>query len=555
MPAGPKIKETKSDSETSSYSDDDKAPVVANKISDKKEKEEKPREEVAPKTSVLKSRDSKVEKVEKLVKKDVSSSKAPAKANNDSYSESSSSSSEKPDKNSEEEKNELLVPVKKSVGSRKPNNQEVTKKEDTSEDDVKEVIPPKTQKASVKRESPKISKKYEEDKEQDKVKSSKHAKEVAMSTADKPKEKASKNKEKVRKSVAKNRNSSQEESLDRETHEVKEIKQSEVMALRKWVKKFDKTEEGQLLAKKTGYRVTVDKDNREVLMHCEGKHAYKFTNDKDYERVAKYLTYYIQMRMENQFKLLDKPIPFPSDRTDKEYEQAPIYVSPDWKTNKKRALILIQGTGAVRAGVWARSVCITDSLDHGSMLPQIKFAVENKMACLVLNPNFDKSDYKKDVDPRIDGMVKHCIYAFKKYIVNRSEADEVFIIAHSRGGKCLVELFKKYTQEFRERVVAVAFTDSVHKDFREELVDKEEEDWIREHCVHYVASLKPLGEKEDSKDNGMMPTYSAGHHKHEYTTGSSWPEIQKFFGEKSETELKMSEYSCYSTKAFKESKE
>jgi len=42
----------------------------------------------------------------------------------------------------------------------------------------------------------------------------------------------------------------------------------------------------------------------------------------------------------------------------------------NWINNKnKTALILIQGTGQVRAGIWARSVCINDNFLLGSMLP------------------------------------------------------------------------------------------------------------------------------------------------------------------------------------------
>jgi hypothetical protein len=42
----------------------------------------------------------------------------------------------------------------------------------------------------------------------------------------------------------------------------------------------------------------------------------------------------------------------------------------NWADNQnKTALILIQGTGQVRAGIWARSVCIQDDFLIGSMLP------------------------------------------------------------------------------------------------------------------------------------------------------------------------------------------
>ena len=35
----------------------------------------------------------------------------------------------------------------------------------------------------------------------------------------------------------------------------------------------------------------------------------------------------------------------------------------------KAGIVLIQGTGPVRAGIWARSVCVNESIYMGSMLP------------------------------------------------------------------------------------------------------------------------------------------------------------------------------------------
>lgn len=254
--------------------------------------------------------------------------------------------------------------------------------------------------------------------------------------------------------------------------------------------------------------------------------------------------------MEEQFGLEEKFIPFKKDITDKGYAQAPIYVSPDWKDNEKRALVLIQGTGEVRAGIWARSVWTSDSLDMGSMLPQIKFAVENKMSCLILNPNYLK-DEDRDVDPRIDTMKKHWIYAYKKYVISRCRADEIFIIAHSAGGTCWVELFKKYSSDFLERVKGIAFTDSAHKDFSDVLVDADEEEWVKNNCIHFVKSSKELGTPEKSKSGGMIPTVSAGHPEHEYTTGSSWIEIQKFFKARTQGKMKIRDHTCFSNRSYK----
>jgi hypothetical protein len=43
--------------------------------------------------------------------------------------------------------------------------------------------------------------------------------------------------------------------------------------------------------------------------------------------------------------------------------------------------------------------------------------------------------------------------------------------------------------------------------------------------IHYLASSKPLGFILDESTSCLE--VSAGHHKHEYTTGTSWPYIMK----------------------------
>ena len=74
---------------------------------------------------------------------------------------------------------------------------------------------------------------------------------------------------------------------------------------------------------------------------------------------------------------------------------SPDFYKPDEKQKKlnseKTALVLIQGTGAVRAGYWARSVCINANYELGSMLPQIDWAINfNDYGVLVMNPNLSQ---------------------------------------------------------------------------------------------------------------------------------------------------------------------
>jgi hypothetical protein len=65
----------------------------------------------------------------------------------------------------------------------------------------------------------------------------------------------------------------------------------------------------------------------------------------------------------------------------------------------KRALVLIQGTGEVRAGIWARSVCINHGLEKGSMLPFLDLCQEKDIAVLVMNPNYNRDPETGSIVP------------------------------------------------------------------------------------------------------------------------------------------------------------
>ena len=65
----------------------------------------------------------------------------------------------------------------------------------------------------------------------------------------------------------------------------------------------------------------------------------------------------------------------------------PVYHSTDFFTNRGVLLLLIQGTGRVRVGVWGCALCINDSMRHGSMVEYVLRARKQGCSVLVLNPN------------------------------------------------------------------------------------------------------------------------------------------------------------------------
>lgn len=71
----------------------------------------------------------------------------------------------------------------------------------------------------------------------------------------------------------------------------------------------------------------------------------------------------------------------------------------------------------------------------------------------------------------------------------------------------------------------IAYTDSFV--IQETELSAEQQALMKKRAVHYVGSDKPLG--TILSQDGTCPIVSAGHPKHEYTTGTSWPMIMQQF--------------------------
>lgn len=186
---------------------------------------------------------------------------------------------------------------------------------------------------------------------------------------------------------------------------------------------------------------------------------------------------------------------------------------PDFAASTK-LLLLINGSGAVRAGQWARSLIINQSLDHGSQLPYIRRALSLGYDVLVLNTNDNQRDGRAIAQCR--DAEAHAAYVWQ-LLVAPSPA-RVAIVAHSYGGVVTMRLARRYAQHFGERVFAVALTDSVHSDIGDgQLMERIARNW--------VSSGRPLNELVRRR-RGSVAQYSAGHAKHEWT---SWACIEPVF--------------------------
>ena len=94
-----------------------------------------------------------------------------------------------------------------------------------------------------------------------------------------------------------------------------------------------------------------------------------FLSQRHYNLLGSCLDTYIQSLMKtNPWNYEEIWLPITDQPTNDHHDQVNIFTSDDFRTNDNGCLILIQGSGVVRPGQWARSCCINDSLDIGGML-------------------------------------------------------------------------------------------------------------------------------------------------------------------------------------------
>ncbi|XP_038076473.1 cotranscriptional regulator FAM172A homolog [Patiria miniata] len=210
-----------------------------------------------------------------------------------------------------------------------------------------------------------------------------------------------------------------------------------------------------------------------------------------------------------------------------------VFMSENALETTDKLLILIHGSGVVRAGQWARRLIINDCLDSGTQLPYIKRAMEEGYEVLVMNTNENFSTLADGRRVSIKGSSspsEHGLNVWDKFVAE-TPAKHVAIVAHSYGGVVTIDLAVKRTESFMKKVFAVAFTDSVHSLHYD--MDDALHALFTQNAVNWVSSHKPLGTVVD--DRGYDCTrVSAGTTRHEETSWYSFHSIFHFLSTKEE---------------------
>jgi len=218
-----------------------------------------------------------------------------------------------------------------------------------------------------------------------------------------------------------------------------------------------------------------------ILVHTETESRFQWVNQVHYDLLGDLIVPYIQEQMVKQFGMKEIFLPEKCDLPS--HVRSNIFVTPDLETNSNKLMLLIQGSGAVRAGQWARALCINDTLKSGSILPYLQKAIAKGFAVIVFNPNLNhapkdplsrpkRESFFIPGKPRLpevetvkiplnESPPEHTIYVWDMFGKN-SPAKEIVIVAHSAGGTCTLSLLREREKEILHKLKAIAFTDSVH---------------------------------------------------------------------------------------------
>ncbi|KAJ3094982.1 hypothetical protein HDU97_007406 [Phlyctochytrium planicorne] len=244
--------------------------------------------------------------------------------------------------------------------------------------------------------------------------------------------------------------------------------------------------------------------------------GYKFENDQ-LIKLDDATTQYIEELLMTTCGLQCVILPLDAGPDDVHSE---IYMSPDALTSEKPLLLLIPGI-SIKVGQWARKIIINESLSKGSMLEYIQEATENGFNVLIFNSNKNRMGNRPirgSEDP-----VRHVEYVWKN-IVRNSSTKDILIVAHSYGGVCVGQLLDKNVHEMKDRVKAIALTDSVHSNLFQnadaaKLMKKIGTNWVRS---------RDALDKPCSRVGNGCPFVSAGTTSHEHTTVVAKDSVFKF---------------------------
>ncbi|PRP78506.1 hypothetical protein PROFUN_13524 [Planoprotostelium fungivorum] len=296
--------------------------------------------------------------------------------------------------------------------------------------------------------------------------------------------------------------------------------------------------------------------------------GFQWITQRHYDVLADAVNVHVQRELQTKYKLTETWLP-PSDSEAPDghqdtYGRLNIFTSKDFTTNEGGCLVIIQGLGPVRPGVWALAPIINNRMDEATMYSYINAAVERKWSVIILNPNSngyvsvseeerkrqDEEREEKEEEsveyylsslkthpnryrgtekniPGHEDRQTHTLTVWKEMISTKCPAKNLYFTAFSAGGRCMMELLNCGDKRLFERARGLAQMDSCTPVGH----SKEAKEFIKKRAVHWVASdeaVNTVVQKADGK-RYLCEERSGGDSRHSWVPAACASHVFQFF--------------------------
>jgi len=222
------------------------------------------------------------------------------------------------------------------------------------------------------------------------------------------------------------------------------------------------------------------------LLAVGSDEGFKFKDQEHYDALAEAVLRHVTSLLESEAQLRPLWLPLGAEAG----ARCPIFVSEGYESASK-VLLLIQGSGRVRVGVWGCALCINKDLDQGTVLPYLREAADRGYGIIVLNPNLN--EVEGEPIPGSESPDRHVGYVWQHVVAARcSAAATVDVVAHSNGGRALL-YFLAGAEAAAQRINRLVLTDSYHAGMQVGSLGAEGQALLRERCVNYVPHAASFG--------------------------------------------------------------
>lgn len=275
------------------------------------------------------------------------------------------------------------------------------------------------------------------------------------------------------------------------------------------------------------------------LLSIETNELFKFDayedkdeNQKRYESIGKLIDEAIYEKLESECHLNRVSVPIDA----KKGEPTSFIFTSNNLSTADFLMIIIHGTGVVRAGQWSRKLIMNEGIEIGSQFEYIRRAQLAGYGVIVTNTNLNacpsvralRSNSNRRSIRGSETAEKHGCYVWEHF-VRQNPAKHICIMAHSYGGAVVIEMANQYFQDFQKRVFAIALTDSPVSVYGRR-VKKTVLKMLKKKTINWVVDTDQVD--TDIGEDDCCYLRSAGHTVHEWTSHTSINAIFKYFSAK-----------------------